>query len=164
MQSLGLAKSNPDGTFKIDQAIPPGPALLQSTFNGVQYTQAIPPGTPQSGLKITVYDATSKPPAEMSIQHLILLEPTATELRVAETFYTKNDSKLTYNDDAAGSVQLYLPPTVAEGLKVTINSVGVPIQRPLERGRQSRSIPSACRSSAPSSAAVRQEPTRSLTR
>lgn len=136
MQSLGIAKSAADGTFKIDKAIPPGPALLQSTFNGVQYTQAIPPGTPQSNLKITVYDSTSKPPAEMSIQHLILLEPTATELRVAETFYTKNDSKLTFNDDAAGSVQLYLPPTVAEKLKVTINSVGVPIQRPLERGRQ----------------------------
>jgi hypothetical protein len=136
MQSLGIAKSAADGTFKIDKAIPPGPALLQSTFNGVQYTQAIPPGTPQSGLKVTVYDATNKPPADMSIQHLILLEPTATELRVAETFYTKNDSKLTYQDDAAGSVQLYLPPMVAENLKVTINSVGVPIQRPLERGRQ----------------------------
>lgn len=136
MKSLGLGKSGPDGTFKIDAEIPPGPALLQSSFKGVQYTQALPPGTPRSGVRITVYDSTNKQPDEMSTQHLILLEPTATELRIAETFYTKNQSNLTFSDDANGSIQLYLPPTVADGLKVTINSVGVPIQRPLERGRQ----------------------------
>lgn len=136
MQSIGQATSGADGTFRIDQNLPPGPALLQSTYAGVQYTQALPPGSATSGIRVNVYDATATPPKDMETQHLILLEPSATELRIAETYFTRNTSKLTYQDTANGSVRLYLPAGAPENVQVTINSTGVPIQRPLEKGKQ----------------------------
>jgi hypothetical protein len=136
MQSLGQAKTGADGAFRIEKDIPPGPALLQSTYAGVQYTQAIPPGSATSGIKVEVFEATAEPPAEMNTQHLILLEPSATELRIAETFYTRNQSNLTYQDKANGSIRLYLPQGAPSDLKATIQSGIVPIQRPLEKGKQ----------------------------
>lgn len=136
MQSLGQAKTGADGTFRIDKDIPPGPALLQSTYADVMYTQAIPPGSATSGIRVNVFEATAEPPAEMNTQHLILLEPSATELRIAETFYTRNSSKLTFQDNANGTIRLYLPQGAPSDLKVSIDSTGVPIQRPLEKGKQ----------------------------
>ena len=120
----------------IDATIPPGPALLQSSYQGVVYTQAIPPGTPTTGLNIKVYEATSTPPPELSIQHLILLEPSATALNVSEMFFAVNKSNSTFQDLNNGSLRLYLPKDVPADLKVSIDSTGVPIQRPVEKGRQ----------------------------
>lgn len=134
MQTLGQATSGADGTFRIDQNLPAGgPALLQSTYQGVTYTQALPPGSASSGIRVNVYDATTTPPAEMSVQHLILLEPTATELRISETFFARNNATTTYNDAANGTLRLVLPEGAPSDLRVTIDSVGVPIQRPVEK-------------------------------
>jgi hypothetical protein len=109
---------------------------LQSTYQGVTYTQAIPPGTPTTGVKVSVFEASTKQPADMRTEHLILIEPSATKLRISETFYTRNDSTTTYQDTVNGSLRLYLPEGVADGLKVSIDSTGVPIQRPVEKGKQ----------------------------
>ncbi|MEO8096444.1 MAG: hypothetical protein ABI811_01995 [Acidobacteriota bacterium] len=136
MKSLGSAKSGPTGLFKIDQDLPAGPALLQSTYAGVTYTQALPPGSVTSGLRVNVYNSTKQPPPEMITQHLVLLEPTATELHVSETFFTRNLSKLTFQDTENGSIRLYLPQGAPANLQVTIDSTGVPIRRPLEKGKQ----------------------------
>jgi hypothetical protein len=136
MQALGQAKSGADGSFNIDVNIPPGPALLRSTYLGVTYTQAIPPGTPTTGVKVNVFEASATPPAQMETQHLILIEPSATTLRISETFFTRNTSTTTYQDTVNGSVRLYLPQGVPDGLKVSIDSTGVPIQRPVEKGSQ----------------------------
>ncbi len=135
MQALGQAKTGADGSFNIDVNIPPGPALLRSTYLGVTYTQAIPPGTPTTGVKVNVFEATAEPPAKLKMQHLILLEPSATALRVSETFFAQNTSDVTFQDTVNGSVRLYLPAGVPDGLKVSIDSTGVPIQRPVEKGR-----------------------------
>jgi len=136
MQALGNSKTGADGSFNIDVNIPPGPALLQSTYAGVTYTQAIPPGTPTTGVRVSVFEATAEPPAEMTTEHLVLIEPSATELRISETFFTKNQSNLTYQDAANGTVRLYLPQGAPTDLKVTIDSTGVPIQRPVQKGKQ----------------------------
>ncbi len=136
MQQLGQAKSGADGAFNIDANIPPGPALLQSTFQGVTYTQALPPGSPTTGVKINVFQSTSTVPEGLKTQHLILLEPSATNLRVSETFLTNNTSNMTFQDNANGSIQIYLPAGAPADLKVSIDSTGVPIQRPLEKGKQ----------------------------
>ncbi len=137
MQALGQTKSGADGSFNIDVNIPPGPALLQSTYAGVTYTQAIPPGTPTTGVRVNVFEATAEAPADMTTQHLILIEPSATSLHISETFFTKNNSTTTYQDTANGSLRLYLPEGVPADLKVSIDSTGVPIQRPVEKGKQS---------------------------
>jgi hypothetical protein len=135
MQQLGQTKSGADGSFNLDVNIPPGPALLQSTYQGVTYTQAIPPGTPTTGVKVNVFEATATAPKDMDIQHLILLEPSAATLRISETFLVRNKSNVTFQDSANGSVRLYLPAGAPTDLKVSIDSTGVPIQRPLEKGK-----------------------------
>jgi hypothetical protein len=137
MQTLGATTSDTDGIFSVDQNPGPGgPALIQSTYTGVTYTKILPPGTPTTGVQVTVYNATAEPPAEMRIQHLILLEPGASSLKVSETFYTQNASQLTYQDEVNGSVRFYLPEGAPEGIQATIDSTGVPIRRPIEKGKQ----------------------------
>ena len=137
MQALGNTTSDKDGVFRIDKdPAPTGPALLQSTYTGVTYTNMLPPGTPTTGVKVTVYSSTAEPPAEMKTQHLILLEPGATSLKISETFYTQNASKLAYQDTANGSVRFYLPEGAPSNIQATIDSTGVPIKRPIEKGKQ----------------------------
>jgi hypothetical protein len=48
----------------------------------------------------------------------------------------ENSSKTTYQDNVNGSLRLYLPKGIPTDLKVSIDSTGVPIQRPLEQGKQ----------------------------
>ncbi len=137
MQTLGSATSAPDGSFRIDKdAGPDGPAILQATYTGVTYTKILPPGTPTTGVEVVVYNATADPPPDMVTQHLILLEPGAATLKVSETFYTTNGSRLTYQDTSNGSVRFYLPEGAPTDLQATIDSTGVPIRRPIERGKQ----------------------------
>ncbi|MEP7352963.1 MAG: hypothetical protein ABI824_06995 [Acidobacteriota bacterium] len=134
MKQLGSTTSIANGTFTVD-ATPSrtGPALIQSIFGGVTYTTILPPGTPTNGVNVSVYDATDKPPEGMKTQHLILLEPGPEKLEISETFFTTNESKLAYQDEKNGSVRFYLPPGAPENLSVTIDSTGVPIQRPVEK-------------------------------
>lgn len=137
MQQLGSATSDKDGVFRIDKdPAPGGPALLQSTYTGVTYTNMMPPGTATNAVKVTVYSASAEPPAEMRIQHLILLEPGASTLKVSETFYTTNASNVAYSDPANGSIRFYLPEGAPTDLQVTIDSTGVPIKRPIEKAKQ----------------------------
>lgn len=136
MQTLGSAVSAADGSFRIDKdAGAGGPAILQAAYAGVTYTKILPPGTPTTGVQVVVYNATADPPPEMTTQHLILLEPGASTLKVSETFYTTNGSRLTYQDTANGSVRFYLPEGAPADLQATIDSTGVPIRRPVEKGK-----------------------------
>ncbi len=135
MQALGVTKTSSDGFFSFDVTpAPGGPALVQAIYNGVTYTQPIPPGTPTTGIKVNVFESTAEPPPELETQHLILLEPGAETLEVSETFFTINDSKLTYQDARNGTLRFYLPEGVsADGLQATVNSTGVNVQRPVEK-------------------------------
>jgi hypothetical protein len=83
-----------------------------------------------------VYEATDKAPQGLRIQHLILLEPTATKLAVEEIFIAENDSQFAFQDAANGTLRVILPEGAPQDVRVTINSTGVPIQRPLEKGRR----------------------------
>ena len=46
MVPLGKTKSGPDGKFVINAEIPPGPGLLQATFQGATYNQILTPVSP----------------------------------------------------------------------------------------------------------------------
>ena len=137
MQQLGSTTTDKDGIFSVDKDPGPGgPALIQSTYTGVTYTKIMPPGTPTTGVQVTVYNATAEPPAELRMQHLILLEPGADTLKVSETFLSQNGSRLAYQDAANGSVRFYLPEGAPADIQATIDSTGVPIRRPIERAKQ----------------------------
>lgn len=136
MQQLASAASGADGSFAFDQTpAPGGPALIQATYKEVTYTQVVPPGTPTTGLSVNVYESTAEPPGELTVQHLILLEPGAETLQVTETFLARNPSKVTYQDARNGTLRFYLPAGVPENLQITVNAMGVDVRRPVEKAR-----------------------------
>jgi hypothetical protein len=131
MVPLGSATTDAQGQFKIDKQIPPGPGLLQATYQGTTYNQVITPGMPTTGVQVKIYDATKKAGIARTVEHLILLEPGADRLRVSETFVLGNDSNMTYNDPVRGSIQFYLPTATDGNAQVIITAPGgMPIPRP----------------------------------
>jgi hypothetical protein len=134
MQTLGNAKSDAEGKFKIDKDVPPGPALLQAIYQGAMYNLVLPPGTPSTGVHLKVYDSTAKPGVAKISQHMILLERSAESLDIGETFLIENETATTFLDPVKGSIQFYLPEGAGGKISVTINSPGgMPIQRPAEK-------------------------------
>ena len=131
MVQLGNTTTDAQGQFKIDKQIPPGPGLLQANYQGTTYNQIITPGMSTTGVQLKVYDSTKKAGTARTMEHLILLEPGADRLRVSETFVLGNDSNLTYNDPAKGSIQFFLPPATDGNAQVIITAPGgMPIPRP----------------------------------
>jgi hypothetical protein len=137
MQTLATVKSDADGSFKIDAQVPPPPALLQATYQDVQYNQVLPPNAPTTGVRLEVYNSTSlASPASITQQHLVVLEPGQDGIRVNETFLVQNMGKTTLLDPVKGSVQFFLP-KAAQGAKVTIEAPnGMPITRAPEKTAQ----------------------------
>jgi hypothetical protein len=131
LQTLATVKTDAAGNFKIDKDLPPGPVLLQAIFKGVLYTQAVPPGTPTTGLHVKVYDATSEAGIEKVSQHVMLFEPSESSLTVSEVFRVENQSSTTFQDPVNGSIRFYAPESSGGKINVTISAPGgMPIQRP----------------------------------
>jgi hypothetical protein len=131
MVQLGNTTTDAQGQFKIDKQIPPGPGLLQANYQGTTYNQIITPGMATTGVQLKIYDATKKAGIARTLEHLILLEPGADRLRISETFVLGNDSNLTFNDPAKGSIQFFLPPATNGNAQVIITAPGgMPIPRP----------------------------------
>ena len=76
LEAVDQAKTDAQGKFTINQEAQGGPHLLQSVYEGVTYNHMLPPGSPTSGLKLDVYNASrTQPPAAKIAQHMILFEP-----------------------------------------------------------------------------------------
>ena len=137
MQTLATATSGADGGFKIAKDLPSPPALLRATFQGVEYNQVVPPGTPSTGIKLSVYDATNKTSPALSQQHLSIIEPGSDGIRISETFLLGNTGTTTFLDPVKGSAQFYLPKAAQGNTRVTINAPnGMPITRAPEKTSQ----------------------------
>ncbi len=132
METLGSAVSDAQGKFSIEKEVPGPPALLQATYQRVTYNTILPPGAPSTGVKLNVYDVTGKPTPDIQQQHLLILEPTASQLKVSETFLIENRGNTTFQDLSNGSVQLFLPEGVHPEVTVTAPG-GMPIKRPAEK-------------------------------
>jgi hypothetical protein len=134
MNQLGSGKSDAEGKFRIDKAIPPGPGLIQATYQGVTYNQILTPNMPSSGVEVKVYETTKSAETAKAAEHLILIEPTAEQIKISETFVFMNESTMTFNDPARGSARFFMPPGSAEGARVVITAPGgMPITRPAEK-------------------------------
>ncbi len=130
-ESIESVKSGPDGKFLItSEAQGQGPRLVQAAFDGAVYNHMIPPGTPASGLTITVYQSSNKPGAAHVEQHMMLLEPDGQNVAVSESFVFRNDGKVTYNDPANGTLRFWLPAAAQGKAEVNVLSPGsVPVRR-----------------------------------
>ncbi|HZU28911.1 MAG TPA: hypothetical protein VFA04_25530 [Bryobacteraceae bacterium] len=129
MQQLGTAKTDAQGNFHFDKS-PEGPKLLQAIYAGVLYTQMIPPGSPTTGVQVAVYDATKDAKLDHPAQHLIVLQPTGSELDVTETFIFDNQTKTTFNSPTSGSAQVWVPEGAPKQVPVRITPPGgMPLDR-----------------------------------
>jgi hypothetical protein len=132
-QAIESVKTDSSGKFSIDKELP-GPRLLQAAYDGVTYNQMLPPGAPSNAVTINVFQSIKKPGDAHVDQHMMLLEPLATQLNVSETFVWRNDGKTTFNDPDKGTLEFYLPPGAAG--KVEVNALapqGMPIRRAAEK-------------------------------
>ena len=135
-QNLGSVKSDASGKFTFPQDVKPGqgggPLLLQAVYGGVQYNMTIPPGRPQNGIVIPVYESSKNQGKALVQQHLVLLEPTPDgNMQVSETYIYNNDSDSTWNDPDGGTMRFALP-AGADAAKVEVNVLapgGLPIRR-----------------------------------
>jgi hypothetical protein len=132
-ESIESVKTDSSGKFSIDKELP-GPRLLQAAYDGVTYNQMLPPGAPSNAVTINVFPSSKKPGDARIDQHMMLLEPTATQLNVSETFVWRNEGKSTFNDPDKGTLEFYLPP--GTNGKVEVNALapqGMPIRRAAEK-------------------------------
>jgi hypothetical protein len=132
LQTIGTARSDAAGRFHFDQE-PPGPKLVQAVYAGVLYTHMIPPGSPTSGVEVPIYDATKDRAAAKLAEHFIVLQPSAGELSVSETFIYQNDGTKTFDDSSAGSARFVTLGELKQSPSVSITPPGgMPITRPTE--------------------------------
>ena len=120
-QQLGIemidqAKSGADGSFTINQDISGGgvPYLIRAAYDGVTYNLMIPPGSPATGLKVEVYNASKQPGDAKVSKHMILFQPGGGQMTVNETYLFENPGTTAWNDPGAGTLHFFLP-TAADG-------------------------------------------------
>ena len=134
MQTLGSAKTDAQGKFKIDKPAE-GMTLLQALHAGVPYNKMLQPGTPTSNVEIQVFDSTTDAAAAKISQHIVFLQPSPNQLEVNEVYFVKNETNKAFNDSKAGALQFYVAGHTAQdaSVRVTINAPGgMPVQRPAE--------------------------------
>ncbi len=100
---------------------------LETQFQGVLYSQVIPPMLPPNNLQVAVYDTTRDAGAVTIDQHIYFLEPGQAEMVVSESYVLKNETQRTLLDPSRGSLRFALPPE-AKGI-VQVSFIG-PDQRP----------------------------------
>ncbi len=129
-QVVNTTQSAADGTFNIATPVggAPGPKLVQANYKGVVYNKMIPPGTPDTGVRVDVFDSSSKPENAKVTTHMLLLEPSNGQMTVSESFIYTNTGKVAYNDAEHGTLQFYVPPEAAGKIQMNVtapNSVAV---------------------------------------
>jgi len=136
MEATESVKSDAQGKFSMPQQTPQGPHLIQTAFDGVTYNHMLPPGTPATGLDLEVYNASKKPGDAKVAQHIILFEPTGTELAISESIIYGNEGKSTYYD-TAGTMRFYVPAGIKGKVRVTCKAPqGMPIERAPEPAKE----------------------------
>ncbi len=131
METVASAKSDAQGKFAIAQELQAGtPYLVQALYQGVTYNKAIPPGTPTTGMAVDVFDSSPKSGDAKVVQHMVLFEPSGTDITVNETIIYSNTGKTTFDDPANGTFRFYLPPETKGLVKVQVaGPQGMPITR-----------------------------------
>lgn len=138
MQTLETVVAGDQGKFRLEKDQPgQGPQLIQSVFKGVTYNKLITPGVPTSNLELEVFESSNKPGIAEVAQHMILVQPSTSEVLLNETLIYRNTGNITYDDPQAGSMRFYLPPAANGQVRVNVTGPqGMAIERPAEKTQQ----------------------------
>lgn len=134
MQPGGSATTDAQGRFSIDEDAASA-HILQAVWQGVSYNLSLQQGTSARNLELAVFDASPKVSAVEVMQHMILIETNGEELVVNETVIYQNDSQTTWFDPKEGTVRVSVPDGVAEVRARVVSPGGLPVERPLKRGK-----------------------------
>jgi hypothetical protein len=137
MNTVGSVRTDASGQFTFAADLKSGtPYLIQALHQGVTYNQMLQPGAQSSGIRLEVYDAAAKAPDARVTQHMILLEPSASELLVNEAVIFSNTGKTTYQDPD-GTLKIWVPSAVNTPVRLRITAPqGMPISREAEKGKE----------------------------
>jgi len=137
MKPVGRTETAADGSFKFDMATE-GMLLLQANWQGVQYTQNLPPMMPKTGVEVIVYDVKAKLDAAKQSQHIVFLEGDGQNLIATEMIIYTNDSLISWYDAKYGTASFFLPAGVkVEDVKGHVTGPGgMPFERDLVPGAQ----------------------------
>ena len=134
MDPIEEVRTESDGGFTFQKPLTgsagsPVPGMLRAEYEGVTYSQMIPPGTPTAGLEVAVYSVEDKKSLTPR-GHIMIFEPGAGEMVVNENFPFLNDSNppKTFRNAETGTLRFYLPPE-AKGI-VQVRTAG-PQRMPL---------------------------------
>jgi hypothetical protein len=132
MKPLGRTETAADGSFKFDVPAE-GMFLVQANWQGVQYSQNLPPNAPKSGIEMAIYDVKSKLDAAKQAQHIFFLESDGQNLVATEMIIYVNASQTTWYDAKRGTARFVLPAGVkVEDVKAHVTAPGgLPLEREL---------------------------------
>jgi hypothetical protein len=136
MSPVETAKSGADGKFAFTKDVQ-GAFLLQASFKGVTYNQMVQPGMPSSALSLDIFDAVAQPGATKVTQHMILLEPSSSQLQIRETYVYSNPGNQTWNNPGGGTLRFWLPEEAAGKAQIMATAPrGMPVERSAEKTPQ----------------------------
>jgi hypothetical protein len=137
MESIGNTVTDAAGRFRFEPRVD-GPALVQTLYQGVSYSQVVAQGESATALVLQVHESTTEQGAVKVAQHAFLLSPENKQLVVREHVVYQNGTNRTFNDPDHGSLRIYVPGEGKDTLRVsamTLNSV--PLVRPaIETGER----------------------------
>jgi len=132
MHPIGRTETAADGRFRFDTA-GQGMFLVQANWQGVQYSQNLPPNAPKSGVEMIVYDVRPTLAAARVAQHIVFLESDGQQLVESEMIIYQNASQLTWYNARTGTARFFLPAGVEPGqVKARVTAPGgLPLEREL---------------------------------
>jgi hypothetical protein len=125
--------SGPDGTFAFEKALSatgrqPMLGMVRAEYEGVPYSKIIPADS-AGNLQVDVYSVDEGAPRPT--MHIVIFEPSESELAVSETFMLTNTETppRTFRNAEKGTVQFYVPPAAGGTISVqTAGPQGMPLQ------------------------------------
>ncbi len=145
MSPIEEARSGADGRFAFQKNLPtvsaqqPMRGMLRAEFEGVPYSELIRGDSPTNDIRVAVYSVseTNIPPPH---SHVVILEPTGSELVISESFLYTNDSRppRAFRNAETGTLRFYLPPeakgvvqvSYAGAARMPLNSSATPTSEP----------------------------------
>lgn len=135
MKTLGTTVTDAQGRFAFANDQPGGgPQLLQANYAGVNYNKLMTPNIPTSNVELPIFESTKSPEVARVAQRMIVLEPSSSQIVVDETVIVQNDSKQTFNNEALGGYEFFLPPASNGQVRVSAQGPqGMPLPRSAEK-------------------------------
>jgi len=136
MEPVAETKTDAQGNFTINQDPDGrGPAMVRVEIDSVIYNHMMPPGSPTTGVMLSVYNASRQPGEAKAGKHMILFQPDGNgRMTVNETYLVENKGKTAWVDPVNGTLHFYLPADAKGQVEVNATAPdGMPVPVPVDK-------------------------------